>query len=161
MAKKGHIPWNKGKTNIYSKETLEKMASQIKYKGGYKYQLAETHSCKIDICPVTNIQTEYIELTDMGRLTIKEGYCWDGASGPAIDTKRIMRGSLVHDALYQLLREGFLPPEDRVGADMELRKIILEDGMSWMRAWYCYRVVRRLAGYAAKPEYQKEILIAP
>lgn len=27
---KGHIPWNKGKTNVYSKETLRKMSESQK-----------------------------------------------------------------------------------------------------------------------------------
>jgi len=43
-----------------------------------------------------------------GGLLIKAGYSWDGPSGSAIDTKNFMQGSLVHDALYQLLRENIL-----------------------------------------------------
>jgi hypothetical protein len=35
-----------------------------------------------------------------------KGYAWNGPSGPTLDTRNFMRGSLVHDALYQLMREG-------------------------------------------------------
>jgi len=48
---------------------------------------------------------DYLCLKD-GLLTISEGYMWDGASGPTWDDKTNMTGSLVHDALYQILREG-------------------------------------------------------
>ena len=73
----------------------------ILYNGGYKYQLKETSTIAIDISPETPIDTEYITLDSQGNLTIKKGYAWDGPSGPTIDTLTFMRGSLVHDALYQ------------------------------------------------------------
>ena len=38
-------------------------------------------------------------------LYISKGYSWDGPSGPAIDTPDWIKASLVHDALYQLIRE--------------------------------------------------------
>ena len=67
----------------------------IVYKGGYKYQLKETYSVRISITPADTINTEYIVLDNTGDLTIKEGYAWDGPSGPTIDTLTFMRGSLM------------------------------------------------------------------
>jgi hypothetical protein len=83
-------------------------------------------------------------------LMIRKGYSWDGGSGPCYDTKTVMRGSLIHDALYQLLRLGLLFPTYRKAADRLLKLICLEDGMNRFRAAYIYRAVRLFAGYAAK-----------
>lgn len=87
-----------------------------------------------------------------GKMTIRKGYSWDGPSGPAIDTKNFMRGSLIHDALYQLLRGKVLPPHLRKRADEILRDICLEDGMSKIRAWWVYKGVRLGGACAAKPD---------
>ena len=73
----------------------------IAYKAGYKYQLKARYAVQIDIRPAAPIDMEYLGLTTDGTLTVKKGYAWDGPSGPTIDTLNFMRGSLVHDALYQ------------------------------------------------------------
>jgi hypothetical protein len=46
----------------------------IFYKDGYKYQLAETYRCRIDICPEQLIVSDYVHLTDSGLLVIFAGY---------------------------------------------------------------------------------------
>ena len=70
----------------------------------YKYQLMKKgYTCQVNIRKIS-AKTAFIQLTAKGKLTIKRGYAWDGPSGPTIDTKTFMRGSLVHDALYQLMR---------------------------------------------------------
>ncbi len=64
-------------------------------------------------------------------------------SGPTIDTKSFMRGSLAHDALYQLMHEKLLTVADaRELADKVLRDICITDGMWKVRAWWVYRAVR-------------------
>jgi len=87
-----------------------------------------------------------------GLLTIRKGYAWDGPSGPAIDTPNFMRGSLVHDALYQLMRERRIPQQHREYADALLREICLEDGMSKARAWWVYQGVRLGGASSAAPD---------
>ena len=134
---------------------------KIYYKGGYKYQLTRGVVVQVGIKPSKNITTEYIDLTRNGSLVIRKGYCWDGPSGPAIDTKNFMRGSLVHDAAYQLIRQGYLPAFARKLADRELHRIILEDGMSRIRAWLVLRAVSRYAGPAADPSNRKAEMVAP
>lgn len=140
----------------------------IKYRDmtdrNYKYVLFETYTIETGIIPPNNLAYYYLTLTATGRLTISADYAWDGPSGPAIDTKNFMRGSLVHDALYQLMRLGALDPDIyRIQADELLRKICLEDGMSQLRAWWVYTGVRIGAAGAAKKckDVELEVLVAP
>lgn len=132
----------------------------IKFRDGYKYQLAETYEINTGIIGYT-VDTEFIKLTPVGILTIKSGYAWDGPSGPTHDTLDSMRGSLVHDALYQLMRWGLLPFSERGYVDLLFKNILLEDGMNEVRAGIWYAGVSRFAGEAARPESRKEIFIAP
>ena len=130
----------------------------------YKYQLMETYSIPVGIKPPQAIDTLFVSLDVDGTLTMRKSYAWDGPSGPTIDTKDFMRGSLVHDALYQLMRLGKLAYKtDRQKADELLRDICLEDGMSKVRAWYVYKSVRLFAEPAARPrpEQKDEIICVP
>lgn len=95
---------------------------------------------------------KFMSFDQNGNLTIKQGYSWDGPSGPTIDTKNFMRGSLVHDALYQLMREQVIPQSKRLPADKLLRDICKKDGMWKIRAWWVYWGVRIAAKCAAKPD---------
>jgi hypothetical protein len=131
----------------------------IKYRDGYKYQLTKPCIHWISVKPEKDIETPFISLDKTGCLIIQKGYAWDGPSGPTIDTKNFMRGSLVHDALYQLIRQKHLPKSAREAADKELARICLEDGMPRIRVWWVYKSVRKFAGFAATGE--KPILEAP
>ena len=134
----------------------------IAYNGGYKYQLKETYTLVIDIKPARLIDTEYIKLNTDGVITISEGYAWDGPSGPTIDTLTFMRGSLIHDALYQLMRESYLDHQlYREAADRILQKICKEDGMWSLRAWLVYHGVRLFADPAADPAGKRPVTRAP
>jgi hypothetical protein len=133
----------------------------IRYRAGYKYQLATDYSIKTNILGY-NIETKYIGLIPNGILTIKEGYAWDGCSGPTEDDETNMRGGLVHDSLYQLMREGHLPEEMRIIADSMLKCICREDGMGIFRAWCYFEGVDHFALYAAKKGTDPyPILMAP
>ena len=138
------------------------MTKCIAYKDGYKYQLKQTYAVRIAITPATPIHTEYISLEAPGELTLKEGYAWDGPSGPTIDTPSFMRGSLVHDALYQLMREQHLDHNVyREAADRTLQDICKEDGMWSIRAWWVYHGVRLFADPAADPTDERPLTYAP
>ena len=63
-----------------------------------------------------------------------------------------MRGSLVHDAPYQLMREQHLGQEHREYADRLLREICVAAGMSQIRAWWVYQGVRLGGASSAKPD---------
>jgi hypothetical protein len=136
--------------------------SQIKYRSGYKYQLVADYRLNVSVIPVQDIDTDFIALNTQGMLLIKKGYAWDGPSGPTIDTKSFMRGSLVHDALYQLMRNRHLSNTRwRAVADNELKRICLEDGMFRFRAAWVHRGVRVGGGPAADPASRKKVFIAP
>jgi len=130
----------------------------MKYReiNNYKYELMETLTESVPIS--ANALTEFIEL-DRGLLTIREGYCWDGASGPTIDTKSTMRGSLVHDALYQLMRMGKIGQEYKPLADQTFRRLIRADGMGVFRAWYYYNGVRFFGRKAAAVQQREPKII--
>ena len=118
----------------------------------WKYRLKETCQVQTKIKEAASIPG-VVELTSQGLLTIYAKYAWDGPSGPTFDTPSFMRGSLIHDALYQLMREGKLDPDQhREAADEILRDICLEDGMPRVRAWWVYRGVRRGGARAAQPD---------
>jgi hypothetical protein len=72
-----------------------------------------------------------------------------------------MRAGLVHDALYQLIREGFLPIEARSIADDMLCQLCIEDGMwAWRaRAWKW--AVCKFAKSAAEWGAERKVLTAP
>ncbi|MEY4752567.1 MAG: hypothetical protein RJA44_242 [Pseudomonadota bacterium] len=134
----------------------------IAYNGGYKYQLKQDYSVPIEIRPAETIETDYIRLDLHGLLTIRNGYAWDGPSGPTIDTLSFMRGALVHDALYQLMRESHLDHAVyRATADEILRQICLEDGMWSLRAWWVYHGVRLFGDPYADPAIDKPLTLAP
>ena len=138
------------------------MVSCIAYKSGYKYQLNRSFTLLIRIKPPRAIVTEFVSLDRSGLLFLKAGYAWDGPSGPTIDTPDFMRGSLVHDALYQLMRERHLDRDAYRGpADELLREHCREDGMSRVRAWLVYEAVRRFADPAADPASDRPLTFAP
>lgn len=134
--------------------------NKIEYKKGYKYQV---HSDCVSRTCITgyNINLDYIRLEPNGNLTNKKGYAWDGASGPTFDTKSSIRGSAAHDALYQLIRLGYLPPEMRVVADDELARICIEDGMWKLRAKYWETAVHKFGMDNIFPSAERPVLVAP
>ncbi len=134
---------------------------RIKYKSGYKYQLHADYTIKVNIKPTNRIVRPYFTFSTNGTLLIRKGYAWDGPSGPTFDTKNFMRASLVHDALYQMMRQQVLSRRWRLEADKELKRICLEDGMTRIRSGIAYRAVRRWASSATSPKNKKKIITAP
>lgn len=130
---------------------------KVKYKSGYKYQIAETFQYQTDVYPAETLTSPFMELNVDGLLTLFSGYASDGPSGPTFDTKSFMRGAFVHDALYQFIREG--ADISRKKADEILRQICIEDGMWKVRAWWVYQGVRIGAGRAAHTV--KQVMEAP
>lgn len=137
-------------------------SKHIAYKGGYKYQLAESYQDQIEVYPETDICEGYLGLTTTGVLEIRRGYAWDGPSGPTFDTPSFMRGSLVHDALYQLMRGGQLDRNRwKNEADQTLRRMCRQDGMSAIRAAWVYAGVAWFGYSGTRTAEQDIILYAP
>jgi len=134
---------------------------RIVYRSGYKYQLAEPYVQQI-IIKRMEVDHDFIKLTKGGTLTVKKGYAWDGPSGPLADTKEHMRASLVHDALYQLMREGDLNAEGhRKKADRLFAVMCEEDGVWWPVARAYYAALQAFGKPSATPESKKKIRRAP
>jgi hypothetical protein len=134
---------------------------EIEYKKGYKYQIVKDYAVQTSIFPPEDVTTRFLTLTKKGILQTRSGYAWDGPSGPTIDTKTFMRGSLGHDGIFQLIRMGKIDPKFRIAGDIDLRRICLEDKMCGFRAWYVYHSVSKFAESAADPDNKKKIIIAP
>ena len=125
----------------------------------YKYQVMSRYNIQIGLKPLKRIRPKVAEFLSLshGVLTIKKYYAWDGPSGPTIDTRDFIRGSLVHDALYQLMRESVLDYKvHRQRADEKFRELLLEDGMCKFRTWYVYQAVHLFAEGGAHPKKEQE-----
>lgn len=131
----------------------------IRYTSGWKYRLEEAHSE-----PVPELSIWYATLGDyivleQGVLHLARHYAWDGPSGPAFDTKKFMRPSLVHDAIYQLIGARKLPPHARETGDKIMRRLCVDTGMWWLRRKWVYWAVRNYGPEeGSKP---KPVIVAP
>lgn len=121
-----------------------KESNRVEYRRmpAYKYQTVKPLVFLTDICPDEEIQHPFFTLQKDGVLTVNAGYAWDGASGPAIDTKSFLRGSLAHDVFYQMNQLRLPIPLDwKDKADDLLARLVCEDGMSKLRCWWVRKSV--------------------
>lgn len=131
------------------------------YEGNWKYQLAFNTEFKTSFRPSKAIVTKYIRLYKNGTLVILAGYAWDGPSGPTWDTKTAMRGSLLHDALFQLIRMGLLPEASWKQANTEFGKVLEEDGMWWLRRKNWIFQLNNFGKSASMPKNRRVMKEAP
>lgn len=135
------------------------------YKGNYKYQLKTAVEYETGITGHA-YTLPFCSLDAKGLLTIQPGYAWDGPSGPTIDTPSFMRGSLIHDVIYQLLRQPDFETDEterillRHRADLILHDICVEDGMWKWRARWVLRGVRAGGGPSAAVK-ERKVYTAP
>jgi hypothetical protein len=82
------------------------------------------------------------------------GYAWDGASFlPFLwfgTPSAWLTPSLVHDALYQLIREGLLAREHRAAVDGLFRDLLIQRGVWRIVAWVAYYAVRVFGNFAVR-----------
>lgn len=117
-----------------------------------KYALHTRYTIYTTI-PKEKAKTTKLILYRDGQLTIHAGYEWDGASGPTIDTPSTMRASLVHDALYELIRKGLLDIKYKEHADRLFYSVMLQDSapltrFKRLRAWYYFKAVKVFGKHA-------------
>ncbi|MEQ9318387.1 MAG: DUF1353 domain-containing protein [Polyangiaceae bacterium] len=121
--------------------------------GVYKYELQRRyeHPEPVAIRPATPVDHPFMTLSTTGALTVEDKYAWDGASGPVPDTPDVMRASLVHDALYQMIRQKLVPwnwGRNRKHADAAFRDTCIADGMSPAKATLLYHGLRLIGAPA-------------
>ena len=134
---------------------------------GYKYTVAETTSVDVPLFRTASLANSHFSLRG-GRLMVRAGYAWDGASGPTWDTEETMTPSLVHDVLYQAIREGLIPASRRFDADLTFYRLMRERTAGFwghLRAFYFFAGVRLGGWLSIRPrkggEAQTRVLIAP
>jgi hypothetical protein len=132
----------------------------ITYISKVKYQTTSPYSfkCGIHGCIGGN---SYVEIDPSGLIQIRSGYCWDGPSGPTVDTPDAMRGSLRHDALYQLVRLGVIDDSNRQHADEIYAAACLEDGMPGIRETIHFKALRLFGASSTNHTAERHGLRAP
>jgi hypothetical protein len=133
----------------------------MKYRSlnSYKYQVMGDCSVQTNICPLEGLIFRFMELSTTGELLIRQGYAWDGVTGLLSTPNKYLRGSLVHDALYQLMRLSALDQSSRILADQALEHLCLEDGALRIIAKCLYCIVRLTGSRYSTPEPMPEVII--
>jgi hypothetical protein len=131
------------------------------FSGGYKYWVRQDFHIKLDVVPTWYINLQFITMDTNGDTVIRQGYAWNGASGPTWDTLNSMIGSLVHDVLYQLIRLGLIDRNYKEYADKVLHDLCTEDGMYSWRADYWRWAVLKFGDSSCLPSAEPKILVAP
>lgn len=140
------------------------MTACLWYREAQPYALASDLITQTCLRPEEDIVTKFVELTKDGLLTLREGFDFSPSVPGFVPfnertRKAMMRGSAVHDGLYLLHRMGLL--FDREGADNELRRICLEDGLPEAEAESVWRAVRSHGEVHADPLRVKHPVCAP
>ncbi len=131
------------------------------FRRGYKYVVKRDFHIKLDVVPYSEIFIDHMRMDMEGNTTIFAGYPWNGASGPTIDTLNSMRGSLVHDFIYELIRLGLIDPKYKEYADGLLHDICTEDGMYSWRADYWRWAVLNFGAGSCLPSAEPKEEVAP
>jgi hypothetical protein len=130
--------------------------------GKYKYRLTRNLSFNLEkfgITPNERIETPWIILEPSGWMHFREGYCWNGASGPTYDDKAAIYASLPHDGGYQLMNLGLLDEAAyKPRFDLVLRRFLRRKG-SWSVRGIYYQIGVTLFGHeAAKRSFKPEAM---
>ncbi len=130
---------------------------KIYFKAGYKYQLTRPYSVFTGIYPKEDIVYPFFTIKENGWLHVKEGFAWDGASGPTLDSKSSMRPSLVHDCFCQAAKDRKIDYKEYAPQYNQLfKKMCIEDGMWGIRAniWLAGVVI----GRGGDPDIPDEVI---
>jgi hypothetical protein len=112
----------------------------MRYSRGINYQLEGSESVHTELYGYEVID-EYYCLLPGGRLVVSKGYAWDGASG-GVDTGNVMRASLFHDVLSQMMGNDQLPMSVKDDVNQLYYEVCRADGMSWLRAKWQLKAIQ-------------------
>lgn len=127
--------------------------TSMKYKSGYRYVSQEAVMVNVGPDLHAPLQAPFASIAAES-LCVMAKYAWDGASFTPFKwigtPKAWLTPSLVHDALYQLFREGLLDRQYREAADRLFREMLIERGVWWIVAWGAYYAVRVFGNFAVR-----------
>jgi hypothetical protein len=142
----------------------------VKYRKrkSYEFELLTEETFHTDVRGY-GTTTEFIHLSDEGLLTISKHYSWDGSSVPL---KRMIKpvwnsdkycgiASLIHDALYQLIRDGNIPKSCKTIADLTYRNMCILGGMGKLQAAWRYKALRWFGWSALHKKKVNQIIEVP
>lgn len=117
----------------------------MKYKSGYRYISQEAVLVDVGSALHAPLSAPFASIA-AETLCVMSKYAWDGASFWPFKLfgtpKSWLTPSLVHDALYQLIRDGLLDRQYREAADRLFHDMLLERGVWRIVAWVAYWAVR-------------------
>ncbi len=131
----------------------------MKYQKVQGFRVYEAWSYQTNIAVDRIIRTQYIDLVQ-GLLIMKPGFCFE-PSGPTFKTKTFMQASCAHDAIYWLIRNGYLEAKWKDAADALMREICILDKMNKLRAKWVYEAVSTFGDSSIDKSNRMKILIAP
>lgn len=119
------------------------LPSRVKLRD-YKYEVLNSPTY------VTSVRGYEVRLEQAGRtvallgqdgfLIICSGYYYNGPNWFP-DIAAFQDGSLAHDALWEMISNGLLPPSTRSAADETMREINRDMGMNWLLVWITWAAV--------------------
>ena len=104
----------------------------LKYRklSGYKYTVADEYRAGVPELLGVEANQPWFRITG-GEMIVRDGYAWDGASGPTIDTVATLEASLVHDVGYQAIRIGAMLADRRADCDAVLYRLLRRGQHKW------------------------------
>ena len=110
-----------------------------------QYQIIKLFAIQTPILPDEPVVTDFYILHKDGLLELKAGYSWNGGDWPAIDTRNMIYGSVVHDPFCQMLNKGELNWKWRVAVNQFFVKVLKDIGSVLIKRGPSYLVKIRLA----------------
>ena len=107
------------------------------------------------------VGNDFVRLAPDGDLSFAPLYSWNGITKSPYQGADSIRGTLVHDGLYQLMSECGLSQRWRDEADRLMLKYFLADGMPVPLAEGFYAIVRAAGWIFSKPTALHQVLVAP
>ncbi len=144
----------------------------IRFRKSYKYQLASDYKfhfyAPADCLNFNEADQAFysvycdestcVDILPKVNITIKRGYCWDGCTWIK-DTEHNMEAGLMHDLLYQAIRERIFAHELYKIADSDFQRNCIKRGTHFLAAAFYYKVLCLLKGKYARPKNIKKVLL--
>lgn len=134
----------------------------IYYRDGVRYVLEVEAKTQTKILGYS-VKTAFLELTPDGFLYQKVGYAWNGVGTNPVQSfflskPKLLRPSLVHDGLCQLMELGLLPQYLKPNVDQCYHDLCLENGVWHWQADLSLGLLLKFGNYSVRKQI---ILEAP